>query len=142
VLKKYVIIYLLSTGILFFPLTDAYENIHFFVLRPKMEQVAVQIAKEYQHYDTKKIDIYNITLPKEYRYLSRGGSINCILFPEGIEIAFYKWPGLINDSIQYIYTTDISYEGNCQNNNSTIWDFYYILKAYSINENWMYLQTK
>ncbi|MDP4133280.1 MAG: hypothetical protein Q8882_04620, partial [Bacillota bacterium] len=137
-----VLIYFLLLAILFLPLTQIYEDTRFKILRPKMEQVALQIAKEYQYTDSKTIDIDHIKLPKEYAYLSRSKTVNCILNESGIEVAFYKWPGLLGDSMQYIYSTNIPYKGKCLDTYSQAWDFFSIAENKTIYRNWEYLQTK
>lgn len=103
----------LCVFLLLLPLTDAYEALRFYSLRPIMEKAAIETAKEYQDALLDDIGTLEILLPFPYRGLSRDSHVTLAVDnSQTIRIAFLQYEGLLftNES-EYIYQTEIPYQG-------------------------------
>lgn len=99
---KHLLLCLLCASALLLPFDDWYEQARFEILKEQMAQTAEQLMDKYSDQSS---SIYNLALPKEKQYLSRGGGeVNLVAGKGTLGVAFYTYRGLaIGHSEEYIY---------------------------------------
>lgn len=109
---------LLCVLLLSLPLTNVYESIRFFCLRPFMEKVAVETAQKYRN---EKVDYaenqIGVELPFPYSLLARDPEVMLWFDDEaGIRVAFMQHSiSPFSHLNAYVYQTNVSYTGPTKN---------------------------
>lgn len=128
--------WILCVFLLLLPLTDIYESLRFYCLRPIMEKAAVETAQEYQSAKLDSRGILDVILPQPQSALSRYVPVTLAVDDSRkIKVSFQYEGLLFTKNLEYIYQTEVPYCGE-----STYIAYYpfpdYILEEKEVYPRW------
>lgn len=125
--------WILCVFLLLLPLTDIYESLRFYCLRPNMEKAAVEIAQEYQSAKLDSRGILDVALPQPQSALSRNVPVTLSVDDSRKIKVSFQYEGLpFTKDLEYTYQTEVPYFGE------STYNAYYPFPDYILEEKEVY----